>query len=1071
MITLLLGPYGHGKSTYIIDRIKADYEHRVRSFLIVPEQQTLISERQLIKALPPAAQLYTEATNLTRLANSVFRKTGGLKYNYITKSGKNLIMYRTLCEVRPLLQQYKIPVGREKSCIKLFLQAIGELKSYGVEIPRLENATSQVENQDLKRKLEDIITVWSTYEALLREQYDDPYDDLLMLEKKLGECAFFKDCNVYIDSFYGFTKSQLDVILRIIDGAENVTIALDCPHTANESTMQYMKIAGTKEKIIAICKKLNKGFTVIPFDTDYKHESEEIKFVSKNLWSFECEPSPYCGDVTLALADDEFTECEYVCARIKELIRQNERYSDIAIIARNTATYQGIIDFSLDKYDIPYYFSVPAKITSKPLIKMVISALKSINGMRGEDIISYAKCGYTDIGTEELCLLESYIYKWDIYGKKFKNDDYWSANPDGYVQSPTITQLEELSIIQKTREQILKMLSILEKPFICGLSVKDCAVAVYDFLQAHNVKEKINREIAAETSEGAQELSQVWGALIGALDLVVDICGDTKCDVDTFVALLSYALMDAKVGSIPTGEDKVTIADASLVRAKNIRHVFVLGANEGSFPALVSDDSFFNDRDKIELETLEIDLSAKTDERGDDELLFFKNSIAAASHSVTVTALKTDINGQKKEPSIGFTRLKSLLDGISVVDISTLPLTDKIHTVKMARELYSAADCNTRAAIKELTGECLDTATFVNDSDTVSTDTANELFGKRLYLSKSKLEKFAKCRFDYYCSYILNLRDSEKIKFTHNDIGTLVHAIFEHFLKEYKENPRDYSEEEILDTVTRLTDEYTAQVCGARALSNKMKHFFNRLKSTSCVFVSTLLNEMKSSKFTPEYFELTINGDGQNSPLPQEFMIDDSNAIIMTGVADRIDVCRTDNTTYIKIFDYKTGNYDFKLSHIEKGLDMQMLIYLLALCNMKDSKFKQEVLKWTEKIEPAGIVYLSYKINKTDSDKEVDLSSEAALENEGIAIAEKVNRCGLELDNEELLSKDDKYNLPKKSTFRADDFETIFELVKTVISFIGLNMLSGGAQAQPLEGEDPCRYCKNGAICRRRLAK
>ncbi len=1071
MITLLLGPYGHGKSTYIIDKIKTDYEHRVRSFLIVPEQQTLISERQLTKSLPPAAQLYTEATNLTRLANSVFRKTGGLKYNYITKSGKNLIMYRTLCEVRPLLQQYKIPIGREKSCIKLFLQAIGELKSYGIDISRLENALKEVESEDLKRKLGDIITVWAAFDTLLSQRFDDPYDDLLMLEKKLGECAFFHDCNVYIDSFYGFTKSQLDVISRIIEGAENVTIALDCPHTAEKSTMQYMKIAGTKEKIISICKKLKKDVTVIPFEEDYKHKSEEIKYVSNNLWCFDSEPIDSCGDITLAVADDEFSECEYVCSRIKDLIRRGERYSDIAIIARNTTTYQGIIDFCLDKYDIPYYFSAPSKITSKPLIKMVLSALKALNGMRGEDIVSYAKCGYTDISAEELCLLESYIYKWDIYGNKFKNDDYWSANPDGYVQSPTITQLEELSVIQKTREQILQMLSILEKPFKSGLSVKDCAISVYEFLEAHKVREKISKEIARETSDGAQELSQVWGALVTSLDLIVDICGDIRCDVDTFIALLSYALMDAKVGSIPTGEDKVTVADASLVRAKNIRHVFVLGANEGSFPALISDDSFFNDRDKIELETLEIDLSAKTDERGDDELLFFKNSIAVASHSASVTALKTDINGQKKEASIGFTRLKALLNGISVVDASALPLIDKIYTQKMARELYSAADSDTRAAIEQLTGESYSSTGFVNDHDTVSQDTANELFGKRLYLSKSKLEKFARCRFDYYCSYVLNLRDSEKIKFTHNDIGTLVHAIFEHFLKEYKENGRDYSDEEILEAVTKLTDEYTVGVCGARALSNKMKHFFNRLKSTSCVFVRTLLNEMKASKFTPEYFELSINGDGHSSPLPQEFPIDDKNAIVMTGVADRIDICRSDNTTYVKIFDYKTGSYDFKLSHIQNGLDMQMLIYLLALCNMKESEFKKGLLKWTKKIEPAGIVYLSYKINKTDSDKEVDLSSAQAIENEGLAIADKVGRCGLELDNTQLLSSEDKYNLGKKSTVSEEDFEQLFELVKNTITSIGLEMLSGGAQAQPLESENPCRYCKNGAICRRRLAK
>ena len=227
MITLLLGPYGHGKSTHILSSIKNDYEEGVRSFLIVPEQETLSTERQLAEVLPPRAQLYTEATNLTRLADSVFRKTGGLKYNYVTKGGQNLIMYRTICELRDLLQQYKIPKGHEKACIGLFLQAIGELKSYGVEISQLECAADKVENESFKARLKDIIVIWALYDKLLKEMYDDPYDDLMMLEKKLGECPYFEKTNVYIDSFYGFTKNQLSVIKRIIDGAENVTIALD----------------------------------------------------------------------------------------------------------------------------------------------------------------------------------------------------------------------------------------------------------------------------------------------------------------------------------------------------------------------------------------------------------------------------------------------------------------------------------------------------------------------------------------------------------------------------------------------------------------------------------------------------------------------------------------------------------------------------------------------------------------------------------------------------------------------------------------------------------------------------
>ena len=1072
MITLLLGPQGHGKSTYILNKINEDYEHRVRSFLIVPEQQTLSWERTLAEKLPPNAQLYTEATNMTRLANTVFRQTGGLKYNYVTKGGQNLIMYRAICEVRDTLSQYKIPKGREKTCIKLFLQAIGELKSYGVNASQLKRAMEEIESESLRLRLQDIITVWTCYDAILCDMYDDPYDDLRMLEEKLRDFKLFENANVYIDSFYGFTKQQLNIVKRIISDGKNVTVALDCPSDANEHTLQYTKIARTRDTLISICKELKKDLATVSFDTDYKHgaTSEEIAYLCKNLWSFDAPSIEHKDDVKLAIASDEFSECEYVCTQIKELVLSGEKYGDIAIIARNSSTYQGIIDFCLDKYDIPYYFSASSKLLSKPLIKMVLSALNFITGMKGEDIVTYAKCRYTDVSAEDLHLLECYIYKWNIYGKKFKDDDYWNANPNGYVPNMSEAEARDLAKIQDARSELLSHLSILEKPFLNGATVKECALSVYRFLESHSVQEKLLKEIKSEKSASeAQELSQVWGALIDALNLVSSICKDSVCDPATFTTLLTYAMMDTKIGSIPTGEDNVLIADASLIRAKNLRHVFVLGANVGVFPATVNDNSFFSDRDKIELETVQIDLSARTDERGDDELLFFKNSISAASHSVTVTALSFDINGKKQEESVGFSRIKSLLKGIPVFDASRQSVLDKVFSKKNAKELYSTATAKEKSAILKAIGE--DTApcaSFVNERDAIAPDLAKEIFGKRLYLSKSRLETFAKCRFNYYCSYVLNLKDAEKFTFTHNDIGTLVHAIFEHFLKLHKEDKREYSDNAIFEAVTRLTDEYTSQICGVRALSNRMKHFFARLKATVCVFVRALLEEMKASKFTPEYFELSINGDGYSAPLPLEFPIDDDFSVIITGIADRVDVYRENDVAYIKIFDYKTGAYEFNLSKLQKGLDLQMLIYLLALCSMKESKFKDDVLKWAKRVEPAGVVYLSYKINKTDAKKEVDLYSDEADSNEQSAIISKITRSGVELDDDTVKAESDTFALKKGSGVSSDDFKDIFELVKCSVAKIGIDILTGDAQAEPLEGESPCDYCKNGAVCRNR---
>jgi len=1116
MVTLLLGPNGHGKSTYIMERIKEDYEaiidglkeshkahtHEIHSYLIVPEQQTLISERQLAANLSPTAQLYIEATNLTRLADTVFRKTGGLKYNYVTKGSQNLIMYSAICEVRDALSHYKgIPVGRERSYIKLFLQAIGELKAYSITIPQLEKAYDRLEKnntpetQALRAKLHDLMLVWSSYDRLLSQKYDDPHDTLRMLCEKLVPSGLFNGKSIYIDSFYGFTKSQLDVIAKIIDLAKDVTIALDCPANTSASSLQYVKIVSTRDKLLGLCKKMNKEYNIISFDNDYKHKSEELKYICQNLWNFNASAIKPMGTVTLATADDEFAECEYVCTRIKEIIHthmdengNNEQYGSIAIIARNSSTYRGIIDFCLDKYEIPYYFSAPSKLSAQPVVRMIISALNALSGMRSEDIITYVKCGFTDIDEDSLNALESYVYRWNIYGKKFANDDYWSANPDGYEEMSK-DQSQELTKILKARDKILEMLAILDAPFKGGLTVADCAAALYDFLEKHNVPKKllaeIKNEIKAQCDENAQMLSQVWDAIITALNSVVDICGNARADAPTFTALLSYAMMDTKIGTIPTGEDKVIIADASLVRAKNIRHVFVLGADEGVFPAVVNDDSFFSDRDKVELETVEINLtpvlidgefdekgfmSAKTFERSDDELFFFSNSIAAASHTATITTLKTDISGNVRRPSIGFTRVRELLNGVEPHDFSKDGVLDKIYTKDMAKELFGVAEKELKNALDDIVEDKFKETSFINSCDSISKELAEDIFDKRLKVSKSKLETFAKCHFNYYCSYVLNIKDSEKIQFSHNYIGTYIHKIFEVFLKE-KNPDKSYSRQEIFDIVDNTTNDYVAAICGARALSNKMKHFFSRLKTTVTVFVEALLEERRASNLKPEFFEISINGDGINSPSPTVLSLEGGASAVLTGIADRIDVYRKDGKAYIRVVDYKTGTYTFSPKKLDKGLDMQMLIYLLALCTMKDCDFKKKLLgdDGITEIKPQGIVYLTYNINKTDADYETDLFSADADSNESDELLGKVVRSGMELDDTDLKSSNDAFNLKEGSLSAFEDFDEIFEIVKSNIERLCLDMLSGDAKAEPLEGETPCDYCKNGAICRRRV--
>ena len=92
---------GHGLVT---DLISACCESGCPCYLIVPEQQTVIAEREFVDALPSSSALLFEATNFTRLADSVFRRVGGLAGSACDAAHRAIIMWRTLCELSPYLE-------------------------------------------------------------------------------------------------------------------------------------------------------------------------------------------------------------------------------------------------------------------------------------------------------------------------------------------------------------------------------------------------------------------------------------------------------------------------------------------------------------------------------------------------------------------------------------------------------------------------------------------------------------------------------------------------------------------------------------------------------------------------------------------------------------------------------------------------------------------------------------------------------------------------------------------------------------------------------------------------------
>ena len=206
-------------SSIAYDEVKREIKEltkaKKRVFLLVPEQQAVIAEKEIMRELAASASLTFEVTNFTRLANTVYRSLGGIAGEYSTRSKEALLMWKALTELSPVL---KMTGGGEVNTgmVEKALAAVQEMKSiaatpetlYGLsEEPRIRS------NGRLKGKLSDIARIMTLYNNLLVEKYTSTRDECERLAAKLSERPdFFAGAYFFISGFTSFTEPQYEVL-------------------------------------------------------------------------------------------------------------------------------------------------------------------------------------------------------------------------------------------------------------------------------------------------------------------------------------------------------------------------------------------------------------------------------------------------------------------------------------------------------------------------------------------------------------------------------------------------------------------------------------------------------------------------------------------------------------------------------------------------------------------------------------------------------------------------------------------------------------------------------------------
>lgn len=1099
MIHFIFGLPGTGKTTTITQSIAQDVQNGAKALLIVPEQQTVEVERHMLKLLPASAQLSFEVVNFSRLANKVFRTFGGLSYHYITGGMKHLLMWQTLRKLSDAgaLTEYRMHSDTDISLPSMMLSQIGEFKACKISPLRLENAIQKLpEGSTLQNKLNDLSTVYSEYEYLVGQSYDDTANDLEELGQILEENNFFGGYHVYIDSFSSFTAQEHHVLEQIFKQAENVTLsfAVDSPYS---DAVEFSSIAETARRLMI---KAGNGAQYSYLSDFHRSPSPELARVSRSLWRFEHSGSEQedikenqRGAVSIVRCASPYAEAEAIAGRILALLAEGYRRREIAIIARDAETYRGIIDSALEKAGIAYFFSEKTDLRTKPLVSMILSALAiKIKNWRSHDVIAYLKSGIPGISPREADIFENYVSIWNINGAQF-TDGEWTMNPEGYTAALSKRGQEILEVANLVRSRITNPLILFFMRLDNAETTAQLCEALRLFLEelqaADRLQQYAARALAYGDKKEAAETAATFKTVIRVLSDLSAALGDQRMKVEEFASALRLLFTNTDIGTIPTAADEVMIGSASMLRVSNIRCAILLGVCDGEFPARVSERGFFSDNDRRTLDELDIKLSGNTKESAAEELLYCYRAMTLPSEKLMLFYHDADTAGSVAYPSLAIRRVSELLPYVKAEEYGVRDAGERLMSLPLAFEaLPSLSGTPYYGALKAILRKDPYYAPLLERSELpvcnadchISQDAANRVFGDNINLTQSRLDKYVSCQFSYYGRYVLHLEENQRAAFRFSDSGTFIHRILEVFMQAVTDDNglrREVEFEEIRRMVIQETERYISELShGRRTIGKRLSHLFKRLSRLAVAIAVNLYEEFCDSDFVPRLFEARIGNESEYGLAAPSIELSDGSHVNICGVIDRVDVFKSGNDVYVKVIDYKTGSKKFSFRDIERGLNTQLLLYLFALCRSQSPLLLKKLgCEENGSLKPAGALYVSTAFPAVKLEGKTDEKTALALAAEGI------RRDGIIVDRDEILdavSHQHKKNLLAGITVDGDkkkgdaliseaNLLLLEEQLKDTIRSIALEMKSGSAVTCALTGDtDPCTYCKMKAICR-----
>ena len=1035
----------------IADDVAAQKPGRI---LMVPELISHDTERRLCAAAGDTASRFAEVVSFTRLVQRVSDSTGVPAGSCMDNGGRVVAMAAAARGLHSRLKAYAAVETKPEFLLQL-LDAVDEFKRCCISAEELKAASVKTEGV-LAQKLEELSLLLESYDALCANGKRDPRDQMNWLLEQLRDSTFGEDHVFYIDGFPDFTRQNMAILEHLIRVSSQVTVGLNCDAVGSEM-LAFEKAGQTALELVNCARKAGVAVQVQILEgrQDVLSQVRERLFQGKAP-----EESKIPELLTVRQTDSVWQEAEFAAQQVMQLVRFGCRYRDISLVCSDMTQYAQVLELVFRRCRIPLYLSGTEDILQKTVIATVLSALDAaLGGFEQRDVLRYLKSCLSVLDPDTCDLVENYAILWGIRGKQWLIP--WEKHPEGLGAEWTDEARQQLQRLNDARELSLTPLDRLSEAFRDAKDLSQQLRGLYGFLEDIRLAERLEKLAQELDGQGdnrnAQILNQLWEILLTAMEQMYDVLGQTAWESEVFTRLLTLLLSQYDVGTIPPVLDAVTAGPVSAMRCQQSKHLVVLGASEGLLPGYGGSSGVLTDQERIALRALDVPLTGGAMEGLQVQFAEIYGVFCGAEDTVFVSCS----GGQ---PSYLYRRLAQMAgeqerkepDPVAAMadPVEASFWLSKWKAGSVARTLGLEADYQDAQMH------------LAHQLGNISAENVRTLYGDRLQLSASQIDRQAECRMSYFLKYGMRAKERREAEVDPAEFGTYVHAILEQTAARVMElgGFSNVSLEETMELAMAFSKAYEDQRFG-QLQSSRSVYLFHRNRRELEMVVAELWKELRESRFLPEAFELAFGGQGVLDAID---VGTPRMGAVLRGFVDRVDVWQENGQNYFRVVDYKTGKKDFDYCDILCGVGLQMLLYLFALEREGGAVLGENPVA-------AGVQYFPARVPLISSDGQL------TREEAELARQKEWKRKGLLLWDEQVLQAMEPSEQPvrlcctrkKDGSLSGDlaDRQQLKDLERYVFSLVrGMvdDIASGNVQPNPYtrgQAHDACSFCPYDAVC------